>query len=80
MYGVVDQLSVWCHGSHELLVLWNTWNVWITALSSARNGCLVYFGVIFLEKSQNKVTNDPPPPYLKPEMVLKVLYINHNYV
>ena len=40
----------------------------------------MYFGVIFLEKSQNKVKNDPPPPYLKPEMVLKVLYINHNYV
>jgi len=38
------------------------------------------FGVIFLEKSKIKVKKDPPPPYLKPEMVLKVLYINHNYV
>ena len=40
----------------------------------------MYFGVIFLENSKNKVKKDPPLPYLQPEMVLKVLYINHNYV
>ena len=34
----------------------------------------------FLKNQKNKVKEDPPPPILKPEMVLKVLYINHNYV